>query len=282
MRMRIGLAQLNSILGDVNGNLSRAHKVVAEAKSEGVDLVVFPELFLTGYSLAEIEEDVSLEVDDERIRALAADANSTGMLIGFQEGQRRPHTYNSAAYIEDGRVVHTHRKAYLATYGQWEESKHFTPGSSLRAFDTRFGRMATLICFDVWQPAFVFLAIQDGAQVLLVPSNSVRKEFADQTQNHDFWSDITRFYASMFECYVVFVNRVGDEGELNFWGGSHVVDPQGNVVVEAPRDEEALVVTDIDLGAVDQRRRETPLLKEARLGVLMKELERLASRGGHL
>ena len=282
MRMRIGLAQLNSIIGAVDENLERAHKVVAEAKSKGVDLIVFPELFLTGYSLADIEQDVSLDVDDDRISALAAAANSTGMLIGFQEGRRRPHTYNSAAYLEGGRVVHTHRKAYLATYGPWEESKHFTPGSSLRAFDTRFGRMATLICFDVWQPAFVFVAIQDGAQVLLVPANSVKREFADQTENQDLWSDITRFYASIFECYVVFVNRVGNEGELKFWGGSHVVDPQGNVIAEAPRDEESLLVTDIDLGAVDKRRREAPLLKEARLGLLIKELERLAFGGGHL
>lgn len=109
--MRIGLAQLNSVLGEVDKNLSRAHSLVAEAKSDGVDLVVFPELFLTGYSLADIERSVSLEVDDERIKALAADADSTGMLIGFQEGHGRSHTYNSAAYIEDGHVVHTHRKA---------------------------------------------------------------------------------------------------------------------------------------------------------------------------
>lgn len=280
--MRIGLAQLNSILGDVDGNLARAHNVVAEAKGKGVDLIVFPELFLTGYSLAEIDRDVSLDVDDERIRALATSANSTGTLIGFQEGQRLPHTYNSATYLEGGRVVHTHRKAYLATYGQWEESKHFTPGSSVRAFDTRFGRMATLICFDVWQPAFVFLAIQDGAQILLVPANSVRKEFAKQTHNPDLWSDITRFYATIFECYVVFVNRVGHEGKLSFWGGSHIVDPHGRVVVEAPQDEEALVVADIDVSAVNRRRRETPILKEARLGLLIRELDRLASRGGHL
>lgn len=280
--MRIGLAQLDSILGDVDANLSRAHKVVTEAKSQGIDLVVFPELFLTGYSLAEIEEDVALEVDDERIKALAEEANSTGMLIGFQEGQRRPHTYNSATYLEGGAVIHTHRKAYLATYGQWEESKHFTPGSSLRAFDTRFGRMATLICFDLWQPAFVFVAVQDGAQMLLVPANSAKKEFSDQALNEDLWPDITRFYATIFECYVVFVNRVGREGDLHFWGGSHIVNPQGRVVVEAPHDEETVVVTDIDLSTVNQRRRETPLLKEARLGVLMKELDRLASQGGHL
>jgi len=280
--MRIGLAQLNSKLGDVNGNLDRAHNVISGAKGKSVDLVVFPELFLSGYSLGEVDRDVSLDVDDERMRTLAAAADSTGILMGFQEGQRAPHTYNSATYIEGGRVIHTHRKAYLATYGQWEESKHFTSGSSLRAFDTRFCRMATLICFDVWQPAFVFLAIQDGAQVLLVPANSVRKEFADQTQNQDLWSDITRFYATIFECFVVFVNRVGHEGGLNFWGGSHIVDPQGRVVVEAPRDDEALVVTDIDISAVNRRRRETPLLKEARLGLLIKELERLAARGGHL
>jgi predicted amidohydrolase len=146
----------------------------------------------------------------------------------------------------------------------------------MRAFDTRFGRMAILLCSDAWQPALAVLAVQDGARVLIVPANSAlrREDIVEQ------WHDITRFYARTLQCYVVFVNRVGLEPGLRFWGGSHVYGPEGELVAEAPRDEPALVTADLDLAAVRRVRRAMPLLKEARLGLLSREVERLAAEGG--
>ena len=146
----------------------------------------------------------------------------------------------------------------------------------MRAFDTGFGRMAILLCSDAWQPALAALAVQDGARVLIVPANSTvrRPDIEEQ------WRDITRFYARTLQCYVVFVNRVGVEPGLRFWGGSHVYGPEGELVAEAPGDEPALLSADIDLAAVRRVRREMPLLKEARLGLLSREIERLAAEGG--
>jgi predicted amidohydrolase len=97
-----------------------------------------------------------------------------------------------------------------------------------------------------------------------------------------YWRGITRFYSRMLECYVVFVNRVGKQDSLVFWGYSHVVDPWGTVVAEAPVYEEALITVDIDLGNVRRRRREVPLVKEARLALLARELNRLVDEGGDL
>ena len=275
--VRVGLGQAAPALGNIAENVNRSHELLERAKSEAVDLVVLPELMLTGYSLGQVSEDVSLPVGAAEIEKLAEAAEGTACVVGFAE-EGRVHTYNSAAYLEGGEVRHVHRKLYLPTYGIWEERKHFTPGDAMRAFDTAIGRVAILICSDAWQPALAVLAVQDGARVLIVPANSTSRRGEIEAE----WRDINRFYARMLETYVVFVNRVGDEGELSFWGGSHVYDPWGELVAEAPLDETAFLTVDLDTTAVRRRRREMPLVKEARLALLSRELDRLAAEGGDL
>jgi predicted amidohydrolase len=239
--------------------------------------VVLPELTLTGYSLGRVSDDVSRSLDDPEITQLTEEADGLACVVGFAEAGR-VHTYNSAAYLERGVVRHVHRKLYLPTYDIWEERKHFTPGDSMRSFDTDIGRVAVLICSDAWQPALAVLAVQDGARVLIVPANSTSRRPEIEAE----WRDVNRFYARMLETYVVFVNRVGAEGDLSFWGGSHVYDPWGELVAEAPSGEEAFVTVELDLGNVRRRRREMPLVKEARLALLSRELDRLAAEGGDL
>jgi predicted amidohydrolase len=278
----VTLAQIDCLLGDVKANLSRAKEIVAEAKDEGADLVVFPELSLAGYALKEFSTDVAIEARSEPIISLAEEAGEMGVVVGFCEEGRGFHIYNSAAYLEGGSLLHLHRKLYLPNYRIYEERKHYNPGQSLRAFDTRLGRMAMLICNDAWQPFVPFIAVQDGAQVLIIPANSGRYPYPELLDTKEYWRDITRFYARMLESYVIFVNRIGEEEDLVFLGHSHVVDPWGQVVAEGPERAEALITVDIDLGNVRRRRREVPLVKEARLALLSKELSRLAEEGGDL
>jgi predicted amidohydrolase len=275
--LRVALAQLDPALGEVEGNVRRVREHIARARAEAADLVVFPELTLSGYSLGQLDHDVALSVDGPELAGLAGEADALSCVVGFAEAGR-VHTHNSAAYLERGELRHVHRKLYLPTYDIWEERKHFTPGSAMRAFDTDVGRVAILICSDAWQPALPVVAIQDGAQVLIVPANSTSR----RSEIPQDWRDINRFYARQLECYVVFVNRVGDEAGLSFWGGSHVYDPFGELVAEAPVGEPALVTVELDLGAVRRRRLEMPLVKEARLALLTRELERLAADGGDL
>lgn len=277
--MRITLAQVQSTLGDVDANLARAGEIVARAGDEDSDLVVFPELYLTGYALGRVDEDASMSADDPRLTSLAT--ARTDVLIGLYEDGLGVHNYNAAAYYDASGRVHTHRKLYLPTYDVFEERKHFSPGQTMRAYDTRHGRFATLVCNDAWQPHLVFLAVQDGARVLFVPTNSAQSRFPERYDSMTYWRDITVFYARMFQCYVVFCNRVGDEGEhLRFWGGSHVADPWGEVVCTLPENAEAVVTTDVNLANVRKRRREVPLVREARLGLLAREATRLAEEGG--
>ncbi len=272
--VRVALAQMDCALGDVPENRRRVQAVLADPAARAADIVVFPELALSGYSLGHVDEDVAHAVDEAEVAGLGAETGAA-FVVGLAEAGRL-HTYNSAIYVDGGRVGHVHRKLYLPTYDIWEERKHFTPGGAMRAFDTRFGRMAILLCSDAWQPALAVLAVQDGARVLIVPANSTvrRGDIVEQ------WHDITRFYARTLQCYVVFVNRVGVEPGLRFWGGSHVYGPEGELVAEAPQDEPALVTADIDLAAVRRVRRAMPLLKVARLGLLNREIERLAAEGG--
>ena len=279
--MRITLAQAANELGDVDANLLRAREIVDRAAREESDLVVFPELFLTGYALGRVDEDLTMSADDPRLTALSEGVPHTDVLIGLYEDGLGVHNYNAAAYYDANGLVHTHRKLYLPTYDVFEERKHFSPGQTMRAYDTRHGRLATLICNDAWQPHLAFLAVQDGARVLLVPTNSAQSRFPERYDSRTYWRDISVFYARMFQCYVAFCNRVGDEGEhLRFWGGSHVVDPWGKIVTALPEREEAVQTIEIDLSMVRKRRREVPLVREARLGLLAREAGRLAEEGG--
>ncbi|MPZ88538.1 MAG: amidohydrolase [Nitriliruptorales bacterium] len=279
--MRIALAQTNPVLGDLDTNLVAAKDAIAAARAQHADVVIFPELSLTGYAVGTVDVDLDLEADDPRLLALAELMGDGGVLFGFQEAGG-VHSYNSAAYYEGGRLRHVHRKLYLPTWGLYEERKHFSPGQSMRAYDTRWGRMATLICNDAWQPQLPFVAVQDGARAMFLPTNSSHSLDPRQWRAQAFWRDITRFHALLLTSYTVFVNRVGVEGSLHFWGGSHVVDPWGEVVAEATEDEEALLVVDLDLAAVRRRRKEFPLVKEARLALLEREIRRLADEGGDL
>jgi predicted amidohydrolase len=280
--MRVALAQIDCVLGDTDRNLRKAKEVVAEARSRSADLTVFPELSLSGYALEELDDDLAIKAQSETIGSLAEAAGEMAVIVGFCEEGQRFQNYNSAAYLEGGALRHLHRKLYLPNYRIYEERKHYNPGQSMRAFDTGLGRMAILICNDAWQPFLPFIAVQDGAQMLIIPADSGSYPYPELLDTKDYWRGITRFYARMLESYVVFVNRVGQQDEIVFWGYSHVVDPWGAVVAEGPLHEEALVTADIDLGNVRRRRREVPLVKEARLALLARELNRLAEEGGDL
>lgn len=137
-----------------------------------------------------------------------------------------------------------------------------------------------LICNDAWQPALPWLAAQDGAELLLVPANSAAEMTPASLDTIAYWQQVLLFIARMQQCWVVFVNRVGTEAGARFWGGSRVVSPDGEVVAEAPMWDPALMTVDLDIGASRRHRRELPLLSEARLELVQRELQRLIAEGG--
>lgn len=275
--MRVALAQLDCPVQDVEKNLVPIREISAEANSRGADVTVFPELATHGYALASVVGDRSVNSRDPRLAELSH--GGSDVLIGFHEdGGLR--TFNSAAYLARGGLVHVHRKLYLPNYLVWEERKHGSPGQSLRAFDTSHGRFATLICNDAWQPVLPWLLVQDGAEVLFVPTNSASEFGPASLDTIDYWDLLLMHIARMQQCWVVFVNRVGTEAGARFWGGSRVIDPAGHVVAQAPLWEPELLTVDIDVSAARRRQREVPLLAEARLALIEREVRRLTEEGG--
>ncbi|MEW1657039.1 nitrilase-related carbon-nitrogen hydrolase [Streptomyces sp. NPDC093707] len=279
--MLIALAQTDCALGDVSENLRVAREQIEQAAEHGADVVVFPELSLHGYHLGGLKRDASIAVDDPQVRELSL--LGPGVLIGFHE-HTSLRAYNTSAYYVDGALVHAHRKLYLPNYLAWEERKHVSPGQSLRAYElaksSSGGRGATLVCNDAWQPVLPWLAVQDGAEVLFVPTNSAASLDPEAMDTGLYWETLLSYTAKMLQCWVVFVNRVGNEHGASFWGGSRVVDPRGVVVAQAPKWEPALVTVEIDPSEARRQRRSVPLVAEARLGLIDREVRRLIDEGG--
>ncbi|MEU8569429.1 nitrilase-related carbon-nitrogen hydrolase [Streptomyces pathocidini] len=277
--MRIALAQTDCALGDVDANLATARDQIEQAGAHGSDLVVFPELSLHGYHLGALRQDTSIEAKDPRLAELSTPGPD--VLVGFHE-HTALRAYNTSAYYAGGALLHAHRKLYLPNYLAWEERKHVSPGQNLRAYDLPggHGRAATLVCNDAWQPVLPWLAVQDGAEVIVVPTNSAAGLDPEAMDTGSYWDTLLSYTARMLQAWVVFVNRVGNENGASFWGGSRVVDPRGSVVAQAPRWEPALVTVDIDLHEARRQRRAVPLVAEARLGLIDREVRRLIDEGG--
>ncbi|AVZ74475.1 amidohydrolase [Streptomyces lunaelactis] len=277
--MRVALAQTDCVLGEVDQNLVTAREQIEQAVAQGADLVVFPELSLHGYHLGALERDTSVEARDPRLLELGT--FGVDVMAGFHE-HTRLRAYNTCAYYNDGELLYAHRKLYLPNYLAWEERKHVSPGQLLRAYDLPRGRgrAATLVCNDAWQPVLPWLAVQDGAEVLLVPANSAASLDPEAMDTGLYWDSLLSYTARMLQCWVVFVNRVGNENGASFWGGSRVVDPRGAVVAQAPKWEPGLVTVDIDVHEARRQRRSVPLVAEARLGLIDREVRRLIDEGG--
>ncbi|WP_406303633.1 amidohydrolase [Streptomyces sp. NBC_00885] len=277
--MRMALAQTDCVLGEVDANLETAREQIEQAVAQGADLVVFPELSLHGYHLGALRRDTSVQARDPRLLKLGT--YGADVMAGFHE-HTSLRAYNTCAYYNGGELLHTHRKLYLPNYLAWEERKHVSPGQLVRAYDLPegAGRAATLICNDAWQPVLPWLAVQDGAEVVIVPANSAASLDPEAMDTGLYWDSLLTYTARMLQCWVVFVNRVGSENGASFWGGSRVVDPRGSVVAQAPKWEPGLVTVDIDLHEARRQRRAVPLVAEARLGLIDREVRRLIDEGG--
>jgi len=281
MKLTIALAQINTHLGRVDINLEKHLALAAEAHSKGADLLVFPELSLTGYVLQDLVPAVSHRptYDDPIFRPLLEASRKLDLVVGFVEEDRRNRFYISAAYLSGGDVVHIHHKVYLPTYGLFDEGRFFAWGDSVRAFDTRFGRVGMLICEDFWHASPPYLLWLDGADLFLFISSSPGRGLnAGEMLESARWVDhINRAYASVFTSFVAHTNRVGFEDGLSFWGGAAVYDPNGDIVKHAPFHEEALTLAEIDLNQLHRTRARLPLLRDERTGLVQRELARILS-----
>ncbi len=284
--IRVALAQVAPRLGDLRANLERHTRIIEEARAGGSDLVVFPELGLTGYLLQDLNAEVAMRPDDPRLSRLAEGARGISVVVSFVEESDDHRLFIAAALLEDGAVRHVHRKVFLPTYGQFDERRFFAAGSVFRATDSRLGvRLGIGVCEDWWHLAAPNLLALDGAQVLINVSSSPGRDVAvghrDGLGTADSWRSLNRTYAQLTTSYVVFVNRVGVDESLSFWGGSELVGPSGASVYRAPLHEDGVFHALIDPAEVRRERIANPLLRDERPELVLRQLDRITrSRAG--
>ena len=278
-KMKLALAQINAKLGDVDANLEKHLNLIGEATARGSDLILFPELSLTGYPLQDIPPTVAHRptADDPVFRPLLEASHEIDMVVGFVDEDERHRFYIADAYLSQGKVLHVHHKVYLPTYGLFDEGRFFAWGDSIRAFDTRFGRVGMLICEDFWHISPPYLLWLDGADILLLTSASPGRGLNNDSRLESArWVEHTnQAYANLFTSFVAHSNRVGYEDGLHFWGGSTVYDPNGELLAKAPYQEESLTFVDLDLNQLHRTRARLPLLRDERTALVERELGRI-------
>jgi predicted amidohydrolase len=278
-QVRIAMAQIETRLGDVPANLEKHLEWVARARREKADLLIFPELSLTGYVLQDLSLPVSIHPsdDDPVFRALRDASRQLDLVVGFVERDARQRVYIASAYLSAGEILHIHRKVYLPTYGLFDEGRFFAWGDEVRAFDTRFGRFGLLICEDFWHVSPPYLLWLDGADVMLFVSASPGRGLGEgEKLESAHWVElINQAYASLFTTFVVHTNRVGHEDGLSFWGGATAFDPRGRLLARGPYHEEALTLVDLDLGELRRTRARLPLLRDERTALVERHLARI-------
>lgn len=241
---RVALAQINPALGNVEKNLAAHLSFINKARKQGADLVVFPELSLTGYFLRDLTQECALSENDPAIAKILAASRSMAIVFGFVEESPDHRFYNTAIWAEDGKILHKHRKVYLPTYGIFEEARYFAPGESFRAFDSKFGRFGILVCEDLWHLSSSYLYFLQGVDAMVCISSSPGRGIAGegaQVQTAKAWGSLLVAQSTFFNVYSIFCNRVGFEDGVLFWGGSRVLSPFGRPIVQAKGLDEQLV-----------------------------------------
>ena len=275
------LAQIKPKLGCVADNLALIEEHIQQAISAKADLIVFPELALTGYFLKDLVPEVARRLDSPEISRLVELSRNISIAVGIVEETDDYRFFNSALYLEDGAIRHLHRKVYLPTYGLFDEQRYLARGERFRAFDTRFGRMAMLICEDMWHLSSSYILAMDGATTLLCLSSSPgRGVEGDSLGSAAAWQQLTSTTALFLNCRVLYCNRVGYEDGVNFWGGSEYVAPSGESIVRARLFDEDALAASVAEGALRRERIFSPMLRDENLFVTMQELRRIERERG--
>lgn len=259
---QIALAQIAPVLGDINRNVEIHASWCERAIERGATAIIFPELSLTGYTLRDLNFECALRMDAEVLAPIKKISKKITIVAGAVEADARGAVYNSALLFENGEIAHTHRKVYPPTYGIFEEGRYFSNGSSADSFASdRMGQVGLLVCEDLWHPALPYIQALNGAQLLITIAASPTRLDSGETaahsavpENYTINREHHAAYARLLGCYVVFVNRVGVEDGVNFWGGSEVVAPSGETIARAKFFEEDLVIAEVDPAQVRQSR----------------------------
>jgi predicted amidohydrolase len=294
--MKVGIYQTFPELLNVQVNLKDTIDKIKSAKSQGVDLVVFPELSLTGYFVGTKYHHAALKMESPEIAQLAQATKGTAAIVGFIEESQSMKFYNSALVAIDGKIELAYRKLNLPNYGVFEERKLFAGGKKIPVFRYMGFTIATLICNDMWHPALPYLAATQKADIFITLFNSSEDSMGDEFSNIESWAIINKFYARIFGIHNICANRAGVESyperrrvdqdikeidetavkeEFSFWGGSEIIDPFGRTIAKAALYEPDYISADISKELIRKKRILMPYLKNDDPYFTLRELKRI-------
>jgi len=283
MNCKAAIAQIDCRVGALEQNFKHHMEFIDRAVEGGADLVLFPELSLTGYTLRDLAWDVAINPRQNKlIGPLLEKSRRISIALGFVESGTTHGIYNSAMFLEDGDIKHIHRKIYPPTYGMFEEGRYFSVGKTVTAFDSKLGRFGMLICEDLWHLSLPYLLALDGAEAILCLTASPTRlsgegtQFDNQRVNYEHHCT----FARLLNVYLLFSNRVGFEDGVNFWGGSNVTSPGGDQVVSGSLQEECLVYAGLDSNEVQRARRFSRHFLDERPEFVFETLRQQLNRDG--
>lgn len=277
LKCKVAVVQLDARVGDPVANRGIHLRYIDKAVKNKANLIVFPELSLTGYTLRDLAAEQAIDpLTDKLLDPLKKKSKEISIALGFVESGRNHGIYNSALFLEDGVVKHVHRKVYPPTYGMFEEGRYFSEGSSAQAFDSKFGRFGMLICEDVWHMSLPYLLALDGAEAILCLTASPTRLGGDTSSltiadvNHEHH----RSYARLLNVYMIFSNRVGIEDGVSFWGGSTVTDPNGSQTAQGKLFTEDMITAVLDSKQVQRARRASRHFLDERPELVLRALRK--------
>jgi predicted amidohydrolase len=215
-----------------------------------------------------------MSIQHKEIAKLVAASQDLDVVFSFVEESDEHLFYVTAVYASEGSICGVHRKVYLPTYGLFDEGRNFAPGWGFHAFASRFGRVGMMICEDAWHLSSPYLLSLQGVDLLIVISASPARSVtdADRFGSHQFWRRLLETYSSLLGMHIVFVNRVGFEDGVSFFGGSGIITPDGIWDAEAPALAETMIYGRLDPRIVRRSRYATPILRDEKQEMVWRQL----------
>lgn len=309
--MRVAVFQTAPVLLDVKSNIEDVVEKIRRGKERGADLMVFPELALTGYFVNSSYHKAALKMNSPEIKKMAEATRGTAAIVGFIEESKSMNFYNAALVAVDGEARFAYRKLNLPNYGVFEERKFFSNGKQVTVFKLNDFNIAVFICNDMWHPALPYLGVTQKADIFVTLFNSSQGSMATEFSNIESWEIINKFYSRVFGIYNIAANRVGTEGledrrsddddeddnddainatyaegceeyqryykhtSYQFWGGSEIINPFGQQIYKAALYEEDEIIGEISKDLLRKKKIILPYLRNDDPYFTYRELDRI-------
>lgn len=275
-KVKVGLVQM-SCSGDAKSNMDKAIAGIKDAAAKGANIVCLQELFTSLY-FCDVEDYENFKLAEpipgpstDTLSAVAKEAGVVVIASLFEKRAQGLYHNTTAVLDADGTYLGKYRKMHIPDDPAYFEKFYFTPGDlGYKVFDTKYGKIGVLICWDQWYPEASRLTALMGAEILFYPTAigwATSQDEATNTEQYNAWQTIQRSHAVANGVHVVSVNRVGFEqnGAMKFWGGSFVANPFGSLIVKATHDQEEVIVTELDLSKTDSYRTHWPFMRDRRI-----------------